>query len=142
MIRKARTTDVEDLIRLCEKFAREASAPIEIDRGHVRKMILEAIASPRALVLVLDIEGPAGLFVAYCHMSMIAPVMVAEEVIFWIDHDYRGRWVRAFMAEYELWASHNGARLASMVTLASMDASKLFIRMGYQPTETRMMKVI
>jgi GNAT superfamily N-acetyltransferase len=106
-------------------------------------LLFEAsLTDPDRLCLVYESGGAAvGVLAAYAAPHPFAVAKTAQELMWWIEPDYRGAVGLKMLQRYELWARSRGCAFIHMVGLGSEPAtSKLYERQGYAATELHFMK--
>lgn len=115
-------------------FREAAPHPVQYHAETFRQTLQGLMESARGLALVLDRDGPHGLLLASAAPSPFAPVLVAQEMAWWIDPPQRGRWAVAMLDAYEDWASGIGAGIAGLSCFDERTA-RLYDRRGYRRTD-------
>lgn len=141
LIRRASRADVPDMVRMAGEFIAASGTGLPFVPEYVEGSIRRHMVTSGALALVLDDDGPRGMLCAIVSRSPLAPVTVAEELVWWIDPEYRGRSALAMLAAYEKWAVGMGCDRAAMVALAETKTASLYSRRGFRPAEMRHVKV-
>lgn len=136
MIRAADHSDIPALARMARDFIKASGTGLPFDADYVDGALRQHLATPARLTLVLDVDGPRGMLCAAAQRSPLAPVAIAEELVFWIDPAHRGRAALAMLKAYSAWAKEMGCERATMVGLASMKSVDRFYRLaGFEPLE-------
>ena len=82
------------------------------------------------------IERPGGILLACCGPSLMGPFTVAQEVVWWVDPEYRGGSVQ-MLREYVKWATLRGVKAIEMKSLAKFpEVSVLYRREGFELLES------
>jgi GNAT superfamily N-acetyltransferase len=94
------------------------------------------------LLYVVD-DVPRGILAAHAGLHHFTPIKIAQEIIWWVDPDYRGSSALKMLSAYEEWARERGCVFAGMVGLGADPApSALYQRRGYEPTERHFLKLL
>ena len=104
----------------------------------VAQTVRGLIASARGYAAVLDLDGPEGLLLAHAAPSPWAPVLAAEELVWWIAPARRGRWAIRMLDDLEAWARSCGAGVLGLSS-TGRDIGPLYARRGALCCETRWM---
>ncbi len=146
MIREARSSDADAVVRMMRAFHGMASPPFAFSEAHVRARLDAMMYSPDALVLILDCDGEArGVLAAFAVDHPFAPVLVAHEMAWWVDEDVRSLTAaRSMIVAYEAWARSRGCAVVGMSALSAGDpiVASLIERHGFKPMETNFAKVV
>lgn len=139
MIRQATEADVPACVEMVARFQAEVlpDAPA-CHAGTVAQTLRGLIASPRGYAAVLELEGPRGLLLAHAAPSPWAPVLAAEELVWWIAPERRGRWALRMLDDVEAWARDLGAGVLGLSS-TGRDIGALYARRGALRCETRWM---
>lgn len=136
MIRLATIADIPVMLRMGRDFVR-TGVNVPFDAAYADASLRGHLAAPERLSLVLELQGRVrGMLCAGLMESPLAPVRLAQELVFWIDPDARGRWAVALMRDYEDWARRAGCRAVSLVARPGCPTDRLYHRRGYVLTET------
>ncbi|WP_321832321.1 GNAT family N-acetyltransferase [Thalassovita sp.] len=140
-VREATHRDRFALLDLSGDYFREAALPIPFDPAHVSMTICEFTSAPDRLALVLEISGRvSGFLFAGIYISPLAPVLVAQELAWWVDPGARGRSARAMIPAYEAWARSQGCNLISVAGRCDPRLARFYRANGYAPIEDHFMK--
>lgn len=132
MIRPARPADRAAIVRMARDFHAAANMPVAFDPAYAASVAGAYIADDDKLCLVLDQDGPAGVLAAHVYQHPLAPVLAADELMWWIDPDHRGLCAMQMLDAYEQWARAKGCVLIGMATPPSDDkAASIYRRRGY-----------
>lgn len=136
LIREADHKDIPALVRMAGDFLAASGTGLPFDPDYVAGALRQHLATPARLTLVLDVDGPRGMLCAAAQRSPLAPVAIAEEIVFWIDPAHRGRSALAMLKDYAAWAKETGCERATMIGLASMKSvDRLYRLAGFEPLE-------
>jgi GNAT superfamily N-acetyltransferase len=129
------------MVRMGRDFLCASKLPVPFDAAWADRSLAGHMDRPDGLALVLDLGAePCGMLIGAQIMSPLAPVRVANELVFWIDPPARGRWATSMIRAYEDWARGQGCAMASLATVATKSAGRLYERCGYAPAEHHFMK--
>ncbi len=142
MIRPAIASDKARVLVMAKAFHEASGVPIPFSAAAASVLFDAAIADCNRLCLVYVRDGMArGVLAAVAAPHHLAPVMLASEIIWWIDPDWRGIAAAEMLCAYENWAIERKCRYAGMVGLGADPAvSKLYTRRGYQAIERHFLK--
>lgn len=144
-IRKATIKDFAAVERMLHSFheARQIEVPADLyDSAHFRQTYRALIGSPDAVCAVLELDGEVkGCLLAGVTTSPFAPVKVAEEVVWWVDEDARGKHGVKLLDLYERWATDAGARVIGLYSFEE-EAPALYAKRDYRPVERKFAKVV
>lgn len=140
VIRQACMDDVPQLAVMIAAFRDEVLPGLPLDPATSAATLGALIRSRLGYVAVLDAGGPAGLLVGAASPSPWAQVLVAEERVWWIARDLRGRHARRMVRDFEAWARGIGARAVGLSSTGK-SAGGFYQRLGYRPAESMFLKV-
>ncbi|KQY31809.1 hypothetical protein ASD32_04240 [Rhizobium sp. Root483D2] len=142
MIRPATIDDRARVLAMAKAFHLASGAPFPFSAPMADVVLRSAIADPDMLCSVMEADGTAhGVLVAEARPHRFTPVLMAFELIFWIDPEHRGRHARSMLNIYEGWARQKGCAFIHMVGLGGDPlTSRLYERQGYLPAERHFMK--
>lgn len=136
-IARAGPLDAFDLIGLLRDFHASRPMPVDFDPVCVSRTVSQSIADPRRLALVLRVDGRArGLLLAAAFVSPFAPVLLAQELAWWIAPDHRGRAARQMLQAYEDWARETGCAAIAVASLGGQALARFYQIAGFEPAET------
>lgn len=136
MIRHATLQDRFAVLRMQREFV-DSLGLLPFDAPYAERMTKEYILSPDRLCLVhVPKETPQGFLMAHCAPHPFWPVMVAQELAWWVTPAYRGRGALKLLDAYEQWAKEKGCALVGMAHLGDERLTHLYERRGYQKIET------
>lgn len=141
LIRKAERRDIPEMVRMAGEFVAASGTGLPFDPDYVADSIRAHMVNSATLSLILDVDGSArGMLCAVAAWSPLAPVMIADEIAWWIDPVHRGRHAAAMLNAYEKWAVRTGCDYLGMVALAGSRTDVIYRRAGYALIETRHVK--
>lgn len=142
-VRRARNSDagaVVDLLRQSHAAARWAF-PFDPMRAHL--LFCRHMQSEKACVLVLESDDVvSGLLMAGVFDHPFGAGLCANETVWFIAEEARGRGSWKMLDAYEAWAKEQGCAVICMASLAINDVSRIYMRRGYAPVETHFMKAL
>lgn len=142
-VRAARPEDRFAVLRMCRDFHAASRIPFAFDPAHASMTAADYIADPRKLCLVLECAGRlGGVLAAVKSTSPLAPVLISQELVFWIDPPFRGRSAFAMIAAYEDWARSEGCAAAGLAGLDDPRIARLFGAAGFAPMENQFLKLL
>jgi GNAT superfamily N-acetyltransferase len=128
---------------MARDFHAAASMPVAFDAAYAAAVASAYIADGDKLCLVLNRDGVAGVLAAHVYQHPLAPVLAADELMWWIDPAHRGRGALAMLAAYEDWARGKGCALIGMATPPDDErAAAIYRRTGYAPAGAHFFKTI
>lgn len=138
MIRRATGRDVEGILRMGLRFHAEsryaaAMTPNVEQLARLLEYLLEF-----GFLLVLERNGDVvGMLAAHALPNPVSGELVASEVAWWVDPEYRGgSGAVRMLVEFEEWAEERGAFLVQMIAPAGSSIGRLYMRRGYEQLET------
>lgn len=142
MIRRAVTADRLNILAMCRRFHAESGVGLSFNATTAIITIDQVLAMKDAFVSVLDVDGTLkGLFAAAIVPQLFSTDRTAQELIWWVDPDYRGRGAVKMLAEYEAWARSKGCQAVNMVGLGGDPiTTRLYERHGYTAQERHFLK--
>lgn len=139
-IRPATPADIPAMLRMGRDFV-DTGVGVPFDPAFAEAALRAHLAEPGRLSLLLDIDGcVGGMLCAAAVASPLAPVRLAQELVFWIDPDARGPWAMRMIRDYEYWAAEQGCAVAALVARPGSPAGRLYLRRGYALAETHYAK--
>ena len=115
IVRPARPDERFAVLALCRDFHAASGIPFEFDPAHASRAAQNHIACPHKLCLVLEAQGALrGVLAASVAISPLAPVRIAQELVFWVDPAHRGRAPLGMIRAYEEWARAEGCAAAGL----------------------------
>ena len=141
-VRPARPDERFAVLALCKRFHAASGIPFAFDPAHASRAVQEHIECPRKLCLILDANGAQrGVLAASASISPLAPVKIAQEIVFWVDPGHRGRAAFKMLDAYEAWARREGCAGAGLSGLNDPRVSRFFRASGYALTENKFLKM-
>jgi len=141
IVRPAHPTERFRVLALCRDFHAASEIPFAFDPAHASRAAQDHIEDPRKLCLVLDDDGAlCGVLAASWTVSPLAPVRIAQELVFWVDPKHRGRAARRMLAAYEAWARAEGCAAAGLSGLNDPRVSRFFSVAGFELIENKFLK--
>lgn len=136
MIRPSSLDDLPAMLKMAEKFAAQYLPDLPFSKLHTARTFRAALADPNACCLTLIDGGvPMGALILQAVSYPLGPVLLAKEVIFWIEEGARGRWWRKMISEAEAWARSIGAVQMGLSCFNDGRTIKIFERAGYLARE-------
>jgi hypothetical protein len=109
-----------------------------MDLGHVRSLLVRAISSPDATVILAE-YGPdkfAGILIGFTTTSFFNASLMAMEPAFFVKPEYgHTRLGKDLIGAYEYWAKLKGCSTVTIGHLNNGPTSKSWQRRGYTLTE-------
>ena len=130
MIRRARESDLYEIVRIGRRHHEAAQMPGRFD-GEAFRRFAEQLVTGRGVVFLTD-EGMIGGTLAPSYAS---PGYWMAVELFWWSEDRQGR---ALLRAFEAWAEENGAdevRLSAVTRHRGAAVGRLLERAGYEPCE-------
>ena len=142
-VRPARSDERFEVLALCRRFHAASGVPFDFDPAHASITAQRCIDGPEALCLALEADGALrGVLAALTSISPLAPVRVADELIFWVDPAFRGRGPRLMLKGYEDWARAQGCVLIGMSALNDPRVSRFYGAAGFRSLENKFYKKV
>ncbi|GAB5431208.1 MAG: hypothetical protein EpisKO_05780 [Epibacterium sp.] len=143
LLRPARGSERFEVLAMCREFHAASGIPFPFDAAHASRAAQEYIERPDRLCLVLDVDGALrGLLAASVSISPLSPVRVAQELVFWVAPDHRGRAPKMMLAAYGEWARSQGCAAAGLSGLNDGRVARFFRASGYGLSENKFLKVL
>lgn len=141
IVRAATLRDRFAMIRMAKAFLAESGLPLPCDPAHMEATGRRFIEDADKLALVMERDGRVlGMLLAGVATSALAPVKIADELVWWVEPAARGHGVRLLRA-YEAWARDQGARIVGMHA-PDDEVAELYRRRGYGRTDTTWMREV
>lgn len=142
-VRPARWNERFAVLSLARDFHAASGIPFPFDPAHASQTAQRFIEDPDKLCLVLEVSGALrGVLAASWACSPLAPVRLAEEVIFWLDPQHRGSAARKMLAAYEEWARGQLCDAAGLAALNDPRVARFFGAAGFKPVENKFLKIL
>lgn len=143
VVRPARPDERFAVLALARRFHAASGLPFPFDAAHASRAAQAHIEAPDKLCIVLEAQGALrGVLAASWAISPLAPVRIADEVIFWVDPDHRGRAPRRLIAAYEAWARAQGCAAAGLACLDDPRVARFYGAAGFAPVESKFLKIL
>lgn len=140
-IRKVTEKDLLDLSFLSKQFAKEAKQNgynLSFKQDKFVSSFLAVVNNPNYYYLVAELDDePVGFFLGAIYSPMFSEDIIAAEMFWWVDPDYRGKKVAVQMLKsFEDWANKAGASQVNVSDLQGVkNLDKLYERLGYTKSE-------
>lgn len=143
IVRPARAAERFGVLALCRDFHRASGIPFAFDPAHASIAAQDHIEAPDKLCLILEVNGALrGVLAASVAVSPLAPVRIAQELVFWVDPAHRGRAARRMLSAYEDWARLKGCAACGLSGLNDPRVARFFGAAGFALTENKFMKML
>lgn len=144
MIREADIDDAPAILRMCRDFLHASGTAIPWNAAYAQQALAAALVDPMTAVILLDTgDGPRGVLVASAAMHPFGPVLVGQELVWWIDPAARrAEAARAMLDGFEAWAGDLGCSMICLSHLADDRVAALYRRRGFRALETHMVKAL
>ena len=142
-VREATGADRAAIVRMARGFHEASGLPLPFDTMYAAVVAQSYIADPDKLCLVLDDDAPVGVLAASVYRHPLAPVLAADELIWWIDPEHRGRAALEMLSAYEAWARSKGCTVIGMATPPGDErAAIIYRRRGFAAVGSHFIKTI
>lgn len=142
-IRPAREIERFEILAMCRDFHTASGIPLAFDPAYASLSVADFIADPAKLALVLVSDGMlGGILAASVTPSPLSPVLLAQEVIWWIAPALRGRAALPMLRAYDDWARGMGCAAVGVSALNDPRVARLFGRAGFDLIENKFLKVL
>ncbi|PZX19824.1 acetyltransferase (GNAT) family protein [Palleronia aestuarii] len=131
MIRDATFVDWPAVDRMARQFRDSAAPWIAYEPARFRRTFDALVVQEHGCALML--ENGKGILMAIALPSPFSGELVAQEIMWWIEPEARGRG-REMLDAYETWARAIGAMRCGVTCLDDRTAN-LFARRGYERAE-------
>ncbi len=138
MIREATQDDVQALIECSRNFHAECPEQYTYEEDRVENMLSACIDNPDRVIFVIDVDGlvVGGIIGILTEMWMSGDI-IATELAWFVNKEYRGREALKLLRTYEDWAESRGADLIVVADINGVtNLAPLYERRGYTKTET------
>jgi GNAT superfamily N-acetyltransferase len=144
VIKPARPDQRFAVLALCRDFHAASPAPFAFDPVHASQSVQGHIEGVGKLCLVNEVDGAVrGILIASAAISPLAPVLFAQELIFWINPAHRrGRVALSMIRSYEAWARAEGCIGAGLSGLNDPRVSRLYAAAGFDLFENKFLKML
>lgn len=143
IVRPALPSERFKVLALCRDFHAASGIPFEFDAAHASRAAQDHIEDPRKLCLILEAQGTLrGVLAASAAISPLAPVRIAQELVFWVDPAHRGRAPRRMLAAYEEWARSEGCAAIGLSGLNDPRVARFFSAAGFALSENKFLKIV
>lgn len=140
MIRTATNLDVPAIVGMTERLRASVRSPLEVDIAVTSRFVTALLASPQAVVWVVDgKEGPTGFLAASVGTASISMLPIAVEHGWWAEQGGGLPLLKAYLS----WASDIGCFAARMSTPPhNQRAAAILDRLGFDLAEQAWVKVL
>jgi GNAT superfamily N-acetyltransferase len=130
MARDATPADLTTIVRLVARY--HQASPVDrapFDQGHTAATVSALIDSPTGHVGVMG-DPAVGVLMASASPWLWGPGLVADEILWWVDPEARGKGGMDLLRHYERWAEEIGV---VMVGVSALDGRlpPILRRRGY-----------
>ena len=148
VIRFVENKDYKDVLRMSESFLSASNLPFDINTGSIKMLFDIFINDPqKAIGIVAEKDNIVIGMLAF----IVAPhifnrnVVCAEEIVWWVDPEYRLKTGMKMLEEAEILLKNRGINYSAMKHLHKKELSpdimdKFFMRKGYEKIETSFIK--
>ncbi len=142
-LRPARPDERFAVLAMCREFHAASGIPFAFDPAHASRAAQDYIECRDKLCLVLEVDGALrGLFAASVTISPLSPVRLAQELVFWVNPQHRGRAPALMLSAYEKWARDQGCAAAGLSGLNDPRVSRFFGVEGFSLSENKFLKIL
>ena len=141
--RHARPNDAGAVVDLLRQSHAAAEWAFPFDPARAHALFASHMQGPRSCVLILEADGDArGVLMASAFDHPFGAGFCANETVWFVAPEARGRGSLKMLDGYEAWAAEQGCTVICMASLAVNDVSGIYTRLGYAPVETHFMKAL
>lgn len=144
MLRPATQKDVDEVMRMVRDLKAAVAESAPFSEATTSRLIADLIRSPRGMIHLACLPSgrPVGFIAGAVGAYAFAPVLEAQELLWWVDPKYRKTdYGPKLMDAFERWArGKNAAVIGASYSGKSADA--LFRRRGMVAAERKYMKVV
>lgn len=138
--------DPKVLDLLVESVINSPYSQLEINRDLLEFHIHQWIHYPEngVIIILYDNEEPVGLLVTRRGDLLFSPAVVAQELMWYVKEEYRGKDSLSMLALFEQWATWIKAEVIAVSTLNNKFANRLgrfYEKHGFNKSETSYYKV-
>lgn len=142
-VRFAQNSDAGAVVELLRQSHAAARWAFPFDPMRAHSLFCHHMQGEKTCVLVLESDGAvAGLLMAGIFDHPFGAGLCANETVWFIAENARGRGSLKMLDAYEAWAKEQGCAVICMASLAINDVSQIYTRRGYAPVETHFMKAL
>lgn len=142
-VRAAREIERFPILSLCRDFHAASGISLPFCAAHASLTVADYIGDPAKLALVMVSDGVVnGILAASAATSPLSPVLVAQEVVWFITPALRGRAWRSMLRAYCAWAKSMGCAGAGASGLNDPRVAGLFGRAGFDLVENKFLRMI
>ena len=145
MIRKAKIADFDAVEAMLHDFHAEKASQFSAelyDRHHFRHVFRGLLSSDRGLVAVIEEDGEVvGCMISAIGETPFAPILVAEEIMWWVKPESRGPESLKMLDVYEAWAAGMGAKIVGL-SFFGKRAPAEYKKRGFSPVEQKFAKAL
>lgn len=147
MLRIATKEDLGTLVGFAKEFHNVSPyKDITFDNTKVSNFIEYLIEDPNSLVLLLEEDNKSvGCLLSTIEEILFGRDLMASELMYWVNPDYRGKDSWSLVEAYQYWASKLECKLCSLSTLEGPLVDKLdnrYKQIGFNPSEYTYLKVL
>lgn len=137
MIRRAEMGDAPAIVAMARRFAAAAGTGLPFGAAYADARARQVIGDPNGVALLWDAgRGPQGVLAGLVRHHALFPVIVASELIWWIEPDARGHAARPMLRAFEAWAESRGAERIELACFDERTAA-FYARAGYEAQAER-----
>lgn len=141
--RFAEINDAGGIVAIVNNFVRETADDYEIalvSSRYLEAQLVKLISVPAGCVIIAEEMGEiVGVLVGAISGSLFSPAIVAEELMWWIEPEFRGKGL-PMMRMFEKWAKDSGAVMCIMSGFDDLD--RLYTIRGYKKRSTHYAKEV
>lgn len=124
---------------MCQEFYLHSDLGFELDKDYGLNFLRSHIPNPDHLSLIWEQDlRPVGCLLAFAPPHPFFPLRVANELVWWMEPDYRGKGSLKLFEAFEYWAKEiKKCQAICMTSTSSTDPTleKFYQRKGYAPRE-------
>ena len=143
-IRPARASERLQIVDLGRSFHESTDLDLPFCPSHAALTVAAYTAAPDKLALVAVNEDArvVGALLAAVGPSPISPVLISQELAWWVAPDFRGRSPLRMLDAYEEWADSLGCAALGLAALGDPRLARLYRARGFLPVENHFLKVL
>lgn len=144
-LKLATQDDLPEIIRLAEAFIAESPYADEGVPEDIEQTIKNILRDPTKGVIIFYMRDgkPAGFIGGILSKMLMSPALVATEVFWYVEPQYRGsRRSLSLKEAFEYWGKKMGAKFIAMSAIPNETVERYYERTGYRLQEKSYLKAV
>ena len=141
-IKIATNEDKEAIYNMSMKFLEASGYDWRLNSNKVNAVIDDIVGAKgysKICLLLTWEEKPIGMLAAISDRPLFSDQLIAEELVWWVEPEYRGKSSLSLLEAYEQWAQMmgcTGVRMACLEDLNGNAVGRIYERNGYKKKES------